>query len=96
MIRTKTYYKKEYVDKERSFHDLAREHGTYPNKIRREVLGFGYAPRDKSAAQRAALKSGRHKHPTKGRERPLEVRLKIAASVSEARQNAAKNKNPEG
>lgn len=91
-MRTKPYYQKEYVEKERSIHDLAREHKTYPNKIRREILECGYALRDKSAAQKAALKSGRHKHPTKGRKRPLEVRLKISATITETRLNAKNSK----
>lgn len=89
-MRTKIYYQVEYVDKQRSIHDIAKEHKTYPNKIRREILDSGYVLRDKSEAQKAALKSGRHKHPTKGKERPLETRLKIAASVTEARSKHAK------
>jgi hypothetical protein len=88
MIRNKAYYKREYVDAMRSMHDIAKEHNTYVNKIRREIMSYNYAIRDKSEAQKAALKSGRHKHPTKGTERSLEVKQKIAASVSEYRQNA--------
>lgn len=88
MIRNKIYYEVEYNEKLRSVRDIAEEHGTYPNKIRREILSHGYHLRDKSAAQKAALQSGRHKHPTKGRARPLEVKLKISNSVAEARRNA--------
>jgi hypothetical protein len=85
MIRTPSYYQEEYVDKERSLYELAEEHKTYPNKIRREILDCGFKLRDKSAAQKAALKSGRHKHPTKGKKHTLEVRLKISASIMETR-----------
>jgi hypothetical protein len=88
MQRTKEYYKVEFVQKERSMHDIAEEHGTYVNKIRRELLSFGYQPRGKSEAQKIALKTGRHKHPTKGRERPPEVRSKISASVAEFKHHA--------
>jgi very-short-patch-repair endonuclease len=84
MLRNRAYYQLEYVEKERSIYDIAREHNTYPNKIRREILACGYTLRDKSAAQKAAIRSGRHKHPTKGTERPLDVRLKISASMSAA------------
>lgn len=88
MIRNRAYYQAEYVDKERSIHDIAKEHRTYPNKIRREILECGYTLRDRSTAQKIALKTKRHKHPTKGTKRPLEVRLKIAESVTKARKNA--------
>lgn len=89
-MRSRNYYEKEYINKERSIHDIAKEHKTYPNKIRRELKTYGFELRDKSAAQKAALKSGRHKHPTRGKRRPMEVRLKIAVSVSETKN--AKNK----
>lgn len=88
MPRTESYYQREYVEKERSLHDIAQEHGTYANKIRREILSFGFHTRNKSEAQKAALRTGRHKHPTKGRPRPPDVKLKISASVAEARHNA--------
>lgn len=87
MIRTRQYYRVEYIEKERSIHEIAEEHGTYPNKIRRELLGFGYTLRDKGEAQKAAIKNGRHKHPTRGRERPPEVRRKISATLTESWHN---------
>jgi very-short-patch-repair endonuclease len=81
-LRTKAYYKTEYVDKERSPADIADEHNTYPNKIRREIRAFGFALRDKSEAQKAAIKNGRHLHPTKGKTRDITVRHKISASMA--------------
>lgn len=81
-IRSKAYYKTEYVEKERSPADIADEHNTYPNKIRREIRAFGFALRDKSEAQKAAIKNGRHLHPTKGKTRGVEVRHKISASMA--------------
>ena len=65
----KEFLMKEYVDNERSTYDLAKELGTYPNKISRALKALGVPMRDKSSAQSAALSSGRHKHPTKGKKR---------------------------
>ena len=59
----------EYVINKRSFSSIADEMGTYPNKIRRAAITMGIKPRDKSSAQREAINSGRHKHPTKGTKR---------------------------
>jgi very-short-patch-repair endonuclease len=81
-IRTREYLHQEYTVKERSIGDIAVEHNTYPNKIRRELIHYGEPLRDKSEAQSAALKSGRHCHPTKGRERPEEVKGRIGKNVS--------------
>lgn len=83
MQRTRQYYLDEYVKNERSFKDIADEHNTYPNKIRREVIDFLIQPRNKSEAQLAALKSGRHNHPTKGVARSDEVRHKISQTLSD-------------
>lgn len=81
-LRNKTYYLEEYVKKERSPADIARELNTYPNRIRKDLKGYGIPLRDKSAAQSAAIKSGRHSHPTKGKERDPETKMKISASMA--------------
>lgn len=67
MIRDSDYYNEEYVKKERSTYDIADETGTYANKIRRELRHYGYELRNRSEAQTAALKYGRHPHPKKGK-----------------------------
>lgn len=85
--RNKQFYQEEYIEKERSVYDIADTEGVYPNKITRELHSFGFRLRSKSEAQRAAIKHGRHKHPTKGRARPAEVREKISESVSASWQN---------
>ena len=84
---TREYLIEQYVQRKRSFADIAAEFGTYPNKIRREAIRFGIQPRDKSKAQKNALKSGRHKHPTKGQERSPETKIKISNKVAESWQN---------
>jgi hypothetical protein len=58
-----------YLDDKKSFADIAKEYDTYSNKIRRDAVGFQIPIRDKSDAQKNALKSGKHQHPTKGKER---------------------------
>ena len=76
------YLDTEYNQKERSFADIAKELGTYPNKIRRAAIEMGIDPRDKSMAQSLALKHGRIKHPTEGSQRTEAVKNKIADGVS--------------
>ena len=73
----------EYLNKKRSFGDIAKQFGTYANKIRREAIRFGIQPRDKSKAQKNALKSGSHTHPTKGPRRSQETKEKIGDGVAE-------------
>ena len=64
---SKEFLVKEYLKNKRSFSSIAEELGTYPNKIRRAAIALGIKPRDKAKAQKNALASGRHKHPTKGK-----------------------------
>jgi very-short-patch-repair endonuclease len=80
--RSREYYETEYDQKERSPLDIAKEHGTYPNKIRRELIKYGFILRDKSEAQSLALKYGRHKHPTRNQKRPDNVKIKISNAMA--------------
>lgn len=82
MLRDKVYYHTEYTEKERSIYDIADEHGVYPNKIRREIQACGISLRTRSQAQSAAIKHGRHQHPTKGKRRSDEVRNKISETMA--------------
>ncbi len=86
--RTREYLYEEYIVKKRSVGDIAAEHKTYANKIRRELIYYGISLRDKSDAQSAAINSGRHKHPTKGTTRPDDVKSRIGKKVSVAWENA--------
>jgi hypothetical protein len=87
-VRDPEYYGREYVRNERSTYDIADEHGTYANKIRREILRCGYFLRDKSEAQVVALRHGRQTHPTRGLSRPIEVRRKISQSLKKEEKDA--------
>ena len=70
-----------YVNKKKSFAEIADIYSTYPNKILRDAKSFNIPIRDKSQAQKSALKTGKHKHPTKGKERSEIVKNKIGKSV---------------
>ena len=74
----------QYEKNNKSFRDIAKECGTYANKIRRDALKFKIKIRDKSEAQKNALATGKVDHPTKGKERSEEVKSKIGQSVMEA------------
>lgn len=60
---------------------IAQQYNTYPNKIRRLLIKQGTTLRDKSTAQKVALKAGRSEHPTEGKPRPDGVKVKISESV---------------
>ena len=64
-----------------STYQLAEELDTYPNKIRRTLKKLGAQLKTKSEAQKQALSSGRHKHPTKGTIRDEDTKIKISESV---------------
>lgn len=70
-----------YEQQKQSFIDIAKIYNTYPNKIRREAIRLGIHIRDKSEAQKNALKTGKTKHPTKGKARSEQTKYKIGHSV---------------
>ncbi len=70
-----------YNEDNLSTYEIAKKLDTYPNKIRRTLKKHGVDLKDRSAAQKAALESGRSKHPTEGKERTLEERVKISRSL---------------
>jgi very-short-patch-repair endonuclease len=77
----KQLIKKFYTNENKSFQDIALLLNTYPNKIRRDAIKFEIKIRDKSAAQKNALNTGKHCHPTKGKSRPESVKNKIGQGV---------------
>jgi very-short-patch-repair endonuclease len=90
-LRDWHYYKKEYVEDGRSPSDIANEWGTYPNMIRRELKKLGFTVRNHSEAQSALLKSGKVKHPTAGKHRTDEEKLKISNAMVESWADASKS-----
>lgn len=70
-----------YLGKKLSFQDIAEKYDTYANKLRRDAKKFNIKIRDKSQAQKNALNTGKHKHPTKGKERSSSTKAKIGKGV---------------
>lgn len=83
--------KKYYIEQKLSFNDVASLLNTYANKIRRDAQKFKINIRDKKDAQKNALSSGKHKHPTKGKTRSNETKAKIGLGVFDAWQNLSDN-----
>ena len=78
---------KYYVEQTKSFQEIADMYDTYPNKLRRDAKKFGIKIRTKSEAQKLALETGKHKHPTKGTTRKESTKNKIGKSHQKATYN---------
>jgi len=76
-----------YIDRDMNIPAIAELCDTYPNKIRRIIQRLGYPTRSRSAAQKNALASGRHKHPTKGKGHSEAAKEKISESMSDVWEN---------
>jgi very-short-patch-repair endonuclease len=72
---------KMYTEQNLSFRDIAIKYNTYPNKILRDAKRLGIKIKNKSEAQKNALETGKHKHPTKGRQRTEEEKNNIGMAV---------------
>ena len=70
-----------YNEEDCSTYEIAKELDTYPNKIRRTLKKHKIPLKDRSEAQKIALKKGRSSHPTEGKQRSLEERVKISKSL---------------
>ena len=70
-----------YNKKNMSTYEIAKVLDTYPNKIRRTLIKNGYELKDKSQAQKVALAEGRSSHPTKGKKRSKQEKVKISSSL---------------
>jgi very-short-patch-repair endonuclease len=76
-----------YSIENKSLIEIANKLDTYPNKLRRDAKRFNIKLRDKSEAQKNALKNGKHKHPTKGKTRSDSTKAKIGVSVMKSWEN---------
>lgn len=79
--------KKMYIDENKSFQQIASLCGTYANKVRRDAKKFNIQIRTKSEAQKNALETGSHKHPTKGKKREESIKNKIGLGVMNSWEN---------
>ena len=75
--------KKDYLKGE-SLRTIAKEYGTYVQKIFRVLVFLGVKLRDKSEAQKVALKEGRSVHPTEGLRLSPERKAAQGRAISEA------------
>jgi very-short-patch-repair endonuclease len=73
-----------YIVNKLSFADIATKFDTYANKIRRDAKKFNLEIRDKSKAQKNALTTGKHNHPTKGQTRSESTKQKIGFGVMQS------------
>ena len=72
----------QYITKQKSTYEIAQELSTYPNKIRRALKSLGVDLRTKSQAQTVAISTGRHEHPTKGKQRTESEKVAISNGMS--------------
>lgn len=86
-IDKKKLIHKLYIEEQKSFQDIANLYETYANKIRRDAVKFNIKIRDKSDAQKNAIQTGKHKHPTKGTQRPNTTKTKIGYSIMNSWEN---------
>lgn len=70
-----------YTKQNKSTYEIAKELNTYPNKIRRILIKNGVELKDKSEAQKNAIKVGKAIHPTKGKVRSHEEKIKISYGI---------------
>lgn len=70
-----------YNEEDKSTYQIAKSLNTYPNKIRRILIKHGYDLKNRSEAQKVALEQGRSSHPTEGKTRTNEEKLKISGSL---------------
>ena len=84
------YIADQYFNQNKSMIVIAKELGTYPNKIRRAFKQAGYSLRNKSEAQKLALFTGRIAHPTEGTKRSEETKDAIADSLVKSWDNLPK------
>jgi very-short-patch-repair endonuclease len=78
--KKKNFLLQEYITNQKSFSEIAKQVGTYANKIRRDAKRLGVVSRDRSQAAKVALESGRSIHPTKDKRLSDEVKNKISES----------------
>jgi len=72
---------KMYVENNKSTYEIAEILKTYPNKIRRILVKSGIDLKSKSEAQKNAIESGKSIHPTSGKKRTYQEKIKISSGL---------------
>ena len=70
-----------YTKQHKSTYEIAEKFGTYPNRIRRILIKNGIVLKTKSEAQKNAIENGVAIHPTSGKTRTNEEKLKISSGL---------------
>ena len=70
-----------YNEDNLSTYEIAKQLDTYPNKIRRILKKHGVSLKTRSQAQKNALEAGRSSHPTEGKKRSKQERIKISKGL---------------
>jgi hypothetical protein len=78
---TREFLEREYWANEKSPRQIAAETGLNINRVRRELRRHWDKLRTRAEAQAAAIRQGRHKHPTKGQPCSDERRLSISRTL---------------
>lgn len=79
LLNDKTWLEEQFVKKERSTSDIAKELELFPMQVRRACKKFGFALRDKSTAQ--SLNLEHNGHPLQGVERSEAEKEKISMGI---------------
>jgi very-short-patch-repair endonuclease len=64
-----------------SLGQIAKEANTYTNRIRRDAIRLDITIKDRSQAQKDALATGVHPHPTKGKQHTEKTKEKLSATM---------------
>lgn len=70
-----------YTKQHKSTYEIAEKFNTYPNRIRRILIKSGVVLKTKSEAQKNAIETGAATHPTSGKNRTTEEKLKISSGL---------------
>jgi len=76
-----------YVKENKSTYEISKIVKSYPNKVRRLLIKHGVKLKDKSQAQKNALKQGKAKIPTEGQKRTKEEKIQISLSMKKRWEN---------
>lgn len=87
---TEEFLNLEYEKNQKSPYQIADMIGSYANRVRRDLVKLGFTLRKHSAAQAAALKTGRSPHPTEGKKHSEAVKVKISEKMHDAWANTTK------
>jgi very-short-patch-repair endonuclease len=89
---TKDYLEQEYIKNGRSFTEIAKEIGVFPNTVRRIAIRMGIKTRNASKAQKILFKLGKREPCMKGKKHTATALKKISKSVAEKYNNFSEEK----